>query len=279
MAQMPARNFDRRLFESVEWAALPKLARANLLAAWLELTRAGAAGIPSLALLMRTLGEMFEALEPRRVMRSLNADRTAAGFPPVVEVDLVATGLAACGARYKASLMRALDALYSEDLVETLTYLARHSTAGGEKLAPMLIHDLIDSYAIELSGFTAAERRNAARLIAQAREAAAKGEGEAGVLAVLDKLGVVARNWRRVTWPVQLSLRARGLIHRPSWQMAVDLRELGIDLYNDHDLIAPMDRINTLLQECFAEALEEEDVIASDRQTILEIRGQAPPLH
>ena len=120
------------------------------------------------------------------------------------------------------------------------------ATDDGEVQGPALIDELVDTYELETQGFLQKEAENIAKLIESVRLTAP--QGERSVAPVIDKLERVARNWDRVAQPIQLSAKSRGTQHRPSREIAYDLRSLGIDLNNEHDMLNQAHRMTELLR-------------------------------
>lgn len=78
------------------------------------------------------------------------------------------------------------------------------------------------------------------------------------------KIETVARNWDKIAQPIQLCAKARGIDHEPSRQLAYDIRNLAIDLFNEHDMLVLSRRLTDLLQELFAEVPDVADRVEQD---------------
>jgi hypothetical protein len=126
---------------------------------------------------------------------------------------------------------------------------------------------------VETQGFLQKESENISKLIESARVAAP--QGERAVAPILDKLEKVSRNWDRVAQPIQLSAKSRGIQHHHSREVAYDLRSLGIDLNNEHDMLGQAHRMTGLLQELFAELPEVAERLGEDAEAITSLRRQA----
>jgi len=117
------------------------------------------------------------------------------------------------------------------------------------------------------------ESENIAALIESVREAAPR--GEKAVEPIMSKLEKVARNWDSVAQPIQISAKARGIVHRPSRDVAYDLRGLGIDLNNEHGMLDQAHRMTDLLHDLFAELPEVVERLGEDAEAIAGLRRQA----
>lgn len=249
---------------------LPLLAHANLLAE--AFGHVSGEGDPEeIAGYIDELATLVDELSADGVAREINEDRAVAGFPEV-RVDQVEAELAERKRYFRDVIKAALNRMPPTALIATLTSAVEDATAGGEVHAPELVDELVDSYEVEAQGFLQAEAENVRKLIRSARDAA--GRGEAAVRPIVDKLESVVRNWDRVAQPIQLSAKARGLNHEPSHEIALSVRSLAVDLFNEQGMLEQANRITTLLQEVFAELPEVSERVAEDSEALEEIAQQ-----
>lgn len=282
MAWMPgvaprtAENMVRTLAESPRAVrsehGLPGLARANLLAAVCELV-AEDEPAASVAGFIRDFADVVEGIDPEEVLRDVNEDRAISGFPEVRGTDAVVEELAERRRAYRSALKNLLDTMDPAKLVATMTEVVTLATDDGDEHGPALIADLVDSYEVETQGFLQKESENIAALIERVREAAPR--GEKAVEPIMSKLEKVARNWDSVAQPIQISAKARGIVHRPSRDVAYDLRGLGIDLNNEHGMLDQAHRMTDLLHDLFAELPEVVERLGEDAEAIAGLRRQA----
>ena len=251
---------------------LPELARANLMAAAFELVDENEPA-ESIAEFIRDFAWVVETIDASDVLRDVNEDRAVSGFPEVREVETIEEELASRRKAYKSVLKNLLDTMDPSKLVETMTDAVSVATDDGEDQGPALIDELADAYEVETQGFLQKESENISKLVESARVAAP--QGERAVAPILDKLEKVARNWDRVAQPIQLSAKSRGIQHHPSREVAYDLRSLGIDLNNEHDMLDQAHRMTGLLQELFAELPEVAEKLGEDAEAIDGLRRQA----
>jgi hypothetical protein len=157
-------------------------------------------------------------------------------------------------------------------LVEVMTETVDGVTSGGDDHAPGLIDDLVDSYEVETQGILQKEAENIHKLITTVRDRA--NSGETVVMPYVDKLDSIARNWYKIAQPIQLSAKARGIVHKPSRELAYEVRSLAIDLFNKHDMIAHSQRLTRLIQELFSEVPEIADRAEEDADALADIFQQ-----
>lgn len=282
MAWMPgvaprtAENMVRTLAESPREVrsehGLPGLARANLMAAACELV-ADDEPAASVAGFIRDFADVVEGIDPEEVLRDVNEDRAISGFPEVRGTEAVEEELAERRRAYRSALKNLLDTMDPAKLVATMTEAVTLATDDGDEHGPALIADLVDSYEVETQGFLQKESENIAALIESVREAAPR--GEKAIEPIMSKLEKVARNWDSVAQPIQISAKARGIVHRPSRDVAYDLRGLGIDLNNEHGMLDQAHRMTNLLHDLFAELPEVVEKLGEDAEAIAGLRRQA----
>lgn len=254
-----------------EESSLPALAHLNLLAAAFEAVD-GKHDAGDLAGFIIETAYRAENLTPEDVLRDINEDRTAAGFPEVRALDQIEAELTERKRYYRTAIKDALDRLPPMTLIQVMTETVEGVTSGGEDHAPRLIDDLVDSYEVETQGILQKEAENVHKLIKAARDHA--GSGEAAVKPYVDKLDAVARNWDKIAQPIQLSSKARGIDHEASRDLAYEIRSLAIDLFNKHDMIAQSQQLTGLIQELFAEVQEISDRVEEDADALADIFHQ-----
>lgn len=258
-----ARNPDALRRET----GLPFLAHANLLAETFEHV-SGDDDPADVATFIDELAQLVDQLSAENVAREINEDRAVAGIPEV-RVEQVEAELSERRRYFRDVIKVALDRMPSKALVSALTSAVEGATLGGKVHAPELIDELVDSYEVEAQGFLQAEAENVAKLVRSAREAA--GRGESAVRPIVAKLEAVVRNWDWVAQPIQLSAKARGLNHDPSHEIALSVRSLAVDLFNEQGMLEQSSRITALLQEVFAELPEVSERVAEDSEALEEI--------
>ena len=253
-------------------SGLPELAKANLMAAAFELVK-DSEPADSIAEFIRDFCWTVEIIDSEEVLRDINEDRAISGFPEVRSLDAVEEELAERRKFYKSILKGLLDRMDPGKLIEIMTDAVETATDCGEDQGPALLDDLVDSYEIETQSFLQKEYENLSALVKSAKEAAPR--GESAVSPIIDRLERVARNWDRVAQPIQVSAKSRGIVHRQSRDVAFELRGLGIDLNNEHDMLHQAHRMTELLREIFAEVPDVAERLDEDAEAIAGLRQQA----
>ncbi|WP_223513867.1 hypothetical protein [Pseudomonas sp. GL-B-19] len=249
-------------------SGLPTLAHLNLLAAAFEAVD-GNDSAGDVAEFIQEMACLVDDLSVDQVFRDINEDRSVSSFPEVMGIDQVEAELSERKRYYRNAIKDALNRLPPATLVDVMTVAVNSITCGGERHAPELLDDLVDSYAVETQDFLQKEAENAQKLIKAARDSAKSGESV--VKPIVDKLEAVARNWDKVAQPIQLSAKARGIDHEPSHQIAYSIRSLAIDLFNEHDMLTQSQRLFALILELFAESPELAERVEQDSDALAEI--------
>jgi hypothetical protein len=254
---------------------LPTLAHANLMAAAFEAV--GDKDAPDdVAEFIQEMAQLVENLTVDYVLRDVNEDRSISGFPEIKSSELVESELGERKRYFRNAIKDALNRLPPASLIEVMTDTVNTATTGGEDQAPALIDELVDSYEVETQHFLQKEAENVHKLIKAVRDSG--GSSEAAVKPLVDKLEAVTRNWEKVAHPIQLSARARGIVHRPSTELAFSIRSLAVDLFNEHEFLIQSNRITNLLQELFSQVPELAERVEQDAdalQNIFRDRKQA----
>ena len=248
----------------------PALAKANLLAAAIELLDPEMDVNPWCDWIVE-FAYTVDMIEPENVLREINEDRSVSGFPEVKGIEQIEVELRERQRYYTDTIKTALNRFSSDKLVDVVTRVVETTTHSGEEHGASLIHDLIERYESDsnVNKFLQDEAGNIKKLAEAIRQAAHK--GESSVKPLVDKLIQVVGKWDSVAQPIQLSVKARGLDHDLSYEVAHSIRNLGLDLFNKHDMLGTVNRLTNVLQELFAELPDMVEKLDQDAETLDEI--------
>ena len=249
-------------------SGLPILAHVNLMAAAFEAI--GDQDAPDdVAAFIQEIGDLVECLTVDDILRDINEDRAISGFPEIKSGEQIESELTERKRYFRNAIKEALNRLPPASLIEVMTETVEAATGGGEDQAPALIDELVDSYEVETQHFLQKEAENVHKLIKATRDSGSAGEG--AIKPLVDKLEAVARNWEKVAHPIQLSAKARGIVHKPSAELAFSIRSLAVELFNEHDLLTQSNRITKLLQELFSQVPELAERVEEDAEALQNI--------
>ena len=257
-------------------SGLPSLARANLIA---SVTQSGPEkfGHAEWTKWLLEFGRTEEKISPEDVWRDINEDRSVAGIPVVRSVDSVLAELAARRGDWQRIVVDRLDTLSSQSLCEILVELAETLTQRGESHASRFLDELLSQYEVRA---TAALERGATgiRLVIKAIQTGSS-NGEEFVISGVRRLGELLRQWTLIAKPIQVAYKSRGERHPLSSSLAVEVRELSLHLWNNGEMLAPVQAITTLLNDVFiylpviSEALQEDSKALAERAERTRLRA------
>ena len=251
---------------------LTSVARANLLAA--GLSRLSDCSSDDIAEWILEIAWAFEDIDPEELSVILNEERIVSGFPEITDLSAVETEIQERRHHYRQVIKAALDNLSAKDLVEAVTIAVESATDDGEEQGPILIDDLVDSYEVEAQAFLEKEEGNIKVLVEKIRTAADAERPDSTLAPMINQLIQVVKNWDTVAQPIQVSTKSRGLDHDASRRVAMLVRGLAIDLFNEHSKLEFSQQLTNMLQEVFAEVGEVAERTAEDASTLDEIAEQ-----
>jgi len=249
----------------------PALAKANLLAAAIELLDPEMDAEQWCDWIVE-FAYTVVMIDPEDVLREINEDRSVSGFPEVRGVEQIEVELRERQRNYTDAIKTALNRFFPDKLVDVVTRVVETTTDTGEEHGASLVHDLVERYEADANrDYLQPEAENIKKLAEAIRQSAHK--GESSVKPLVDKLIHVVTKWDRFAQPIQLSVKARGLDHDLSYEVAHAIRNLGLDLFNKHDMLDTVNRLTKTLQELFAELPEMVGKLDQDAETLDEIHG------
>lgn len=253
----------------VDEMTLPSLAHANLIAAAFE-SLDPAMDAKEWVRWIIAFAQTSESIDAKDVLREINIDRSVSGFPEIKGIDQIESDLEGRRRYFTETIRTSINKLSPLKLVKVVTDAVDSTTNLGGQHAPQLIHDLVERYEIESNKFLQTEAENILKLSDTIKNSAVN--GLSAIQPLVDKLDQMVRKWDAIAQPIQLSMKAQGLDHQLSLDVAYGVRSLSIDLFNDHDMASTSARLNKTLQDLFAEVPKvigriEEDAVTMDRIT------------
>ncbi|MEG3133089.1 hypothetical protein SC206_05885 [Rouxiella sp. T17] len=246
---------------------LPSLAHCNLMAAAFDAVSCEYAA-DYLAEFILEFATQVDECDLEQITEQINDDRVWSGFTSVMSGELIETEFYERKRIYNGVIKDALNRLPSETLLETLAITVRYATAEGHVAAPELINELLDAYDIEIQSVLDKEDANIQRVILKIREQIP--DGEESVLPLLNALEKLTKNWDRFTRPIQLGSKARGIDHEKSVQLAWSLRNLSLELYNQHGMLDAATRLTEIELEVFSELSQFIEKVKEDEAALTE---------
>ena len=213
----------------------------------------------------------YASIDLRSLSEEINDNRLVSGFPQVNEM-MIQEALQERRLWCRQTIKTALNALSPSELVQTVTLAVNLATANGERHASEIIDDLVDStYEVGVQAFFNKENENIERLDSIIRGYAEAGKSDSLLSILTNKLIEVVENWGFAAQPIQVSMKSRGLLHRPSKDVADRVRNLSIYLFNEYQKLSIAQSLNAMLQRVFAEVVQVAEVTEEDGKKLQEI--------
>lgn len=246
-------NKPETIFTILQESSFPALAASNALASgMLELTNIVDGKYLSQWII--GLAEFHDEINIDEVMITLNEEREISRFSMINDTSRIEDALAELRNYYKQVIKATLNKLPPSEVVIAVTNSIEKTTNVGLYQAPLIIDEMVDSFEVEAQQFLEEETTNVKVLVERIKKTAQLEQNSELIISELvEQLETVLKNWDVVAQPMQVSSRSKGLTHELSYEVGNIIRELSIDLFNNHDFLEISKRITQLQQEVFAE--------------------------
>lgn len=242
---------------------LPPLARANVLASYLEsLPRQTDTAEATTVIL--GLARAAEEVDVNEVLRDINEDRSVAGYQPVRDVNLVIEEFETCKRSYRSAAGAFLDKLPSQTIATLVDTLVDRSTEAGRHHVPAVIQGIVDMYETGAQTFMERELGNVKILLERASGAISLGEANVGK--IFDDIERVIFNFNEVVRPIQVTNHVNGSDHNPSLEIAQVVRNFAVGLHNEHGWLALPARITDHLTAAFPKLGLIQEAVSGDAE-------------
>ncbi|WP_242343596.1 MULTISPECIES: hypothetical protein [Anaeromyxobacter] len=253
--------------ESARRGELTPLGAANFIASMLGRCKTSLS-VDEAVERIRALALADERADRGHIRALLNEDRAAAGFPPITDDALLDHALSERREYYRAAIRTALDRMTSRDIVAVVTRVVEQSSQKGRSHAPLLVDNLVDTFEGEAKAFLEREAENLERLFEAIRKAAEAGASRENVTKLLRGVKRVLRNWDSVAQPIQLSAMSRGMDHALSFDVATSVRNVALQLNNEHGMRWAAEELTKLVRDVFAEVPRIVELISKDMEAL-----------
>ncbi len=243
------------------------LVRANLVAAGLEML-SEETSVSDWADQILALAVASDDIDPASLMAVLNEDRALAECPLIQSEEAVENDLNARMRLFRDVIRASLDRMDTAQMLRVVFKVVEAATSSGERRAPALLDELIDAYGLDARAFLKKEAENVTKLVEAAKAA---GSQSATLKPLLDQLEKVVANWTQVAKPIQMSMKARGLVHDLSSNAGYTIRGLVLDLVREAGDIESAQRVTKMLREHFAQFPELAELVDDDVTQLDEI--------
>ncbi|MDR2421974.1 MAG: hypothetical protein LBE01_01190 [Deltaproteobacteria bacterium] len=237
----------------LELQGLPPLSKANLL------TAALAQGDGRLTDIILALAAASAEIDPDQILETISQARAQAGWPAVQEKQ-VKLEVKARQAYFLSQTLAQLAGLSPPARLGLVRGLVEKATNLGEKPAPPLVAEIMDSFAKEVKTPLAARATEvydcifALHSILDSPKEPVEGQNAALIHPTLEKLIKSTKRWDAMAQPFQILAKSQSQKHPDSQVMAMKIRELAFYAYNAKGLLPVAQSLTELLREVFAES-------------------------
>ena len=208
------------------------------------------------------------------VIDQINRDREVARFPEVTDKAIVENEINERRLFYVNAIKHALNNLYPEELVETVTHIVDTFASNNVNADLILIHDMVDMYETEAQLFFNKEREILESIISKIENASDNTENsinEPIISDLFNRLEGSLSSWKYASRPIQVSAKIRGIRHVSSEEVVKKVRLLSINLFNEHNDIENAKKITTIIKQLFSEMAEMAEFLEEDLMHLNEI--------
>ena len=231
------------------------IARANLLAGCL-IRRARTFDSSEFPKWIVALAEAFDEIDKQDLLASINEDRDISGFPKVSDRHALQHELDARRQYYRSTIVNSLSHLSIHHLAKVVTNIVESTTDTGNTHAPIIVDELVDSYAIKVQEFLDEEERKINQLLSRIHKKADEEVSNSELSLLVDELISNIECWDAAAQPIQVSTKSLGLEHDRSMEIALKIRKTAIFLFSEHNKFELCQRIIAAMQKIFAEVLD-----------------------
>lgn len=195
------------------------------------------------------IDRVFEAISPEQVQATINEDRVVSGFPLVQNTNQIEEELTTIRTNIKSIIDDRLNQLPQKDYIKLVNMIAKKCIDIEGYCRGTVIDDVLDSYEIKTKSLVDEKMQI---ILALAEKISI--DANAIILDnVIDELIGLVIEWDKIVQPLQLNARAKGTKHEDSEKVAYIVRNLAIELHNEHEKTAQSIKLTNMLKNVFAE--------------------------
>ena len=174
--------------------------------------------------------------DPRSTLDWINDRRKTSGFPRISNIERIQEEIEHARQRFRSTIAATMQQITEQERCEVVTRVIKDATDSGVIAGPVLVYHVINDYEL---GVTEELERGLEVITGQVeRINSLVQDGNAGefLYEIVRKLESSVERWGNLARPIQVSDRSQGREHRASVQVALRIRNLAVNLYNEHML-------------------------------------------
>lgn len=217
------------------------------------------------------LSSLFERIDLKIAIKQINQGRIESGFPVVTDMSRVEEELRNIREEIKLVIRTKLATYSREEYVEILTALAEKYAASDDTYhGHAVISDLLADYKLNYAEEIEDQKRRILETVSNIKKSASSMRLVGAISDLSDKV----ITWDKLVQPIQLAARGEGKREEDSDEVAYAIRDLAIDLHNQHNQTAQALRLTMLLKEQFSELPDFLERINEDAITLQRINQE-----
>ncbi|MCI6177374.1 MAG: hypothetical protein MR658_00860 [Campylobacter sp.] len=226
----------------------------------------------SLEDIVEWVASAFDNIDYDEIERLINEEREISKFPMLANLDLEEIQKIIENKKHRLvnQIFKKLSSLDNE--IECITSIVEYHTGEGYGQAPNFVENLIEQYKLKYNDFLKEEIENIKEEIEIIKDVAPS--GEENISYEIGRLLKNVKKWDEVAQPIQLIAQSCGIDDPVSTELARELRNLAIDLYNKYGYLESSTRISNELAQIFAELPEMAERIDEDITTLDDISNK-----
>ncbi len=233
---------------------LPPLASANFrTAGFSRLTNIASANLMEWIL---AIANDYEKISTEEVRNTLNEEREISSFPQITDLSVITAEIQKQRHYYSQILSSVINNLSVTERARTLTLTLETVIGNSNNRCPILIDGLIQSYEVQVENDLEKKQKIIEAQDEKIRAMVNAGNSEISLQQHVDSLLQTVKEWDTIAQPIQLSKRSRGERHTASFEIAGQVRNLAVDIFNDYSKYEISQKLLNLLPDVFAEVPE-----------------------
>ncbi len=197
----------------------------------------------------------LEKIDSDALFNELNKERNVGGIPVIPNIEVLTTVLQNRKQELADIFYSFLKSFGQEKLVDILTAAIEENTNSGKLEAAPILLWLIEKYEIDIQSDLEAATDKVQQQLTFISNSVNNTTTDETLDVAVDSLDYLLKSWDRLAQPIQVSMQSQGLEHSASKDLAYAVRQLALNLYNEHNHLNIAKRITEIIGSVFAEVV------------------------
>lgn len=197
-----------------------------------------------------TLIYLYENLNLEEIKEKINEKRKLSGFPLLESSELLREEFEKKRREAVILLLKTFDKFSLVKKIKVMTKIVENETNCAEFQASFMVDDLLDDYKHSFAHLLEDGFLSIRNLVERIVDEKIQHEN---IDRIISSLLAKIKKWNQLARPIQISLKARGLSHDLSIELANLIRVSAIEIYNKYNNMEFFIKISALLKELFGD--------------------------